>query len=113
MGMERQPVHFARFEVPEYLEWYLGRGNHHLKWRIGDAHRAGHIQLLLKILERSPQCRPAMLSVLQFEPEAVDDAVMPLTTLRLPVPLSIERARFMLTLLKARRERLLEALMTP
>lgn len=53
-----------------------------------------------------------MLSVLQFEPEALDEAVMPLTTLRLPVPLSAERARFMLILLKARRKRLLEALTT-
>ncbi len=39
-----------------------------------------------------------------------DEVVMPLTGLQLPIPLSVGRARFMLTLLKARRDYLLRAL---
>jgi hypothetical protein len=112
LGHERQAAHFTRFGEPAYLQRYIGKGHHHLKWQINDPRQCGHAELLLKIVEKAPQCRPVMLSVLQFAPEQLDDAVMPLCGMVLPARLSTERARFMLTLLKARRERLLEALTT-
>jgi hypothetical protein len=113
LGHEHSSENFARFLDKNYLRRYIVNGRHHMKWHLNDLKKCGHVDLLLKIVDKSPECRTAMLSVLQFEPAALDDAVMPLTGLSLPVPLSAERARFMLTMLNARRERLLEALTTP
>lgn len=110
LGHERQPDQFAPFDQPAYLQHYIDRGHHHMKWRLEDARGCGHAALLLKIRERFPQTGAAMYAALQFPPEALDEVVMPLTGLQLPIPLSVERARFMLTLLKARRDYLLRAL---
>jgi len=110
LGHERQPDHFERFRQPDYLDRYISRGHHHMKWHIDDAQGCGHVELLLKIVDKFPQTRETMQAVLQFPSEALDEAVLPLTGLRLPVPLSAERAHFMLTLLKARRDRLLRVL---
>jgi hypothetical protein len=110
LGHERQPDQFARFDEPAYLQHYIDRGHHHMKWRMEDTKGCGHTALLLKVLERFPQTQAAMYAVLQFPPEALDEVVMPLTGLQLPIRLSVERARFMLTLLKARRDHLLRAL---
>ncbi|GMU69192.1 MAG: hypothetical protein AMXMBFR37_15240 [Steroidobacteraceae bacterium] len=110
LGHERQPDQFSRFDQPGYLQRYIDRGHHHMKWRIDDARGGGHAELLLKFLEKFPQTREVMLEVLEFPLQSLEDAVLPLTRLRLPTPLSIERARFMLTLLEARRDYLLRAL---
>lgn len=53
-----------------------------------------------------------MLAVLQLEAEQLNAAVLELTQLQLPVPLSAERARFMLRLVLARRDYLMSALTT-
>jgi len=110
MGHELLPKHFRRYQEASELRRYIERGRHHLRWRIDDLRHCGHSELLLRILENSPESRPAMLSVLQFDPEALEGAILPLPALNLPAPLSPDRAGFMLTLVKARREYLLAAL---
>lgn len=110
LGHERQPDQFVRFAQLPHLQRYIDRGHHHLKWHMDDAKGAGHAELLLKFLEKFPQTRKVMLDVLEFLPSNLEDAVLPLTGLQLPAPLSPERARFMLTLLEARRNHLLRAL---
>lgn len=110
LGHERPPAHFARFQQPAYCRLYIRKGRHHLRWQIGDAKSCGHVELLLKILEQAPECRPAMLAVLKFDHAALDQAITPLCDLAVPLPLSRERAQFILTLLKARQCNLLESL---
>lgn len=113
LGHERTIESFGLFDDPAYLQRYILRGHHHLRWQITDARQCKHAELLLKINEKYPQCRAAMRAVLEFEPEALEQAILPLCDLELPIRLSAERARFMLTLLRARRTYLLDTLATP
>lgn len=113
LGHEHPAEHFGRFEDDNYLRRYIARGHHHMRWRLDDPKPCGHIELLLKLVTKEPECRLVMLSVLRCTDDERESAIMPLTELRLPVPLTTERARFMLRLLKARRAHLLEALKAP
>lgn len=113
LGHEHPVEHFGRFADDNYLRRYIAKGHHHMRWRLNDMKPCGHIELLLKLLEKEPKCRPVMLSVLRCTDDELENAIMPLAELRLPVPLTSERACFMLRLLKARRAHLLEALKAP
>ena len=113
LGHELQPKHFREFaQAPDRMQRYISRGHHHLRWRIDDPQSCGHQEMLLKLLEHAPELRTTMLSVLQFKPEALENAILPLTALDLPTPLSPERAGFILALVQARREYLLAALVS-
>lgn len=92
------------------LAAYIGRGRHHLRWQLADTRQAGHLELLLQLSEKCPQSRPAMVSVLKVSDSQLDNAVLPLCDINLPVPLARDRAELMLRLLRARRDRLLERL---
>lgn len=113
LGHERPADQFGRFDDAAYMARYIGNGHHHMKWHAGDERQAGHAELLLKLLEKHPQCRPAMLAVLRFDAAALELSLSALARLRLPVPLSTERARFMLRLVLARRDHLMNALTSP
>jgi hypothetical protein len=110
LGHERPNNQFKRFDDSNYLVWYIGRGKHHLRWQLQDDAQAGHCELLLKLMSKHPDCRRHMLAVLDFDPNILERELNELTTLPVPVPLSPERARFMLRLTLARRDQLAKAL---
>ncbi|MES2883938.1 MAG: HipA domain-containing protein [Pseudomonadota bacterium] len=95
------------------LRRYIERGHHHMRWHLSDARKAQHGQLLLQLVGKYPQSRPAMISVLQVSDEQLRDAILPLSGLALPVPFSEARAALMLHLLRARRDSLLSLLTAP
>jgi hypothetical protein len=113
LGHEFSVGQFDKFNDPMVLERYINRGRHHMRWRRNDAQRAGHAELLLKLAGAYPQCVPAMQSVLVFDAEALQASLQSLAELALPVQLSAARARFMLRLVLARRDHLLNALASP
>ncbi|MCI1711847.1 MAG: HipA domain-containing protein [Chiayiivirga sp.] len=110
LGHERFANSFARFDDPNYLARYLAKGHHHMRWHMQDERQAGHAELLLKLAEKYPHCRQPMLDVLAFNPEQLEQELAALAALQSLVPLSPERARFMLRLTLARRARLANAL---
>lgn len=110
LGHERPTNQFPRFNDPNYLDHYIGKGYHHMRWEISDPAQAGHFELLARLADRYPATRSTMLSVVAFDPQALRQELLALTQLQLPVPLSPERADFMLTLTMARRERIARTL---
>lgn len=110
LGHERPANQFERFAQAAYRQRYIDKGRHHLRWQLHDAERCGHLELLQKLLQQAPQCRQTMLSVLRFDPPELERAIMPLCDLALAVPLDAGRARFMMSLLAARQQHLLDAL---
>ena len=113
LGHEYSTEQFIRFDDAAFLARYIGRGRHHMRWQLHDEHQAGHADLLLKLAEKYPQCRTPMVTLLGFDGQALESAFMALTELVLPSPLSPARVRFMLRLVLARRDHLLNALATP
>ena len=113
LGHEFLAEQFAQFDDEAFLGRYIRRGCHHLRWQLHDERQAAHAELLLKLAEKHPQCRAPMLKLLDFDGAALESALMKLTELVLPTPLSPERARFMLRLVLARRDHLLNALAPP
>ena len=81
-----------------------------MRWSLNDDRRAGHLELLLKLVAGHPNCKADMQGVLHFDEKELTDSVLSLTRFSLPVPLCMERARFMLKLLMARRLYLLSGL---
>jgi hypothetical protein len=113
LGHEFTASQFAKFDDPAFLSRYINRGQHHMRWRRHDERRAGHAELLLKLARKYPQCLPAMHKVLGFDGKALESSFQALTELLLPVRLSADRAGFMLRLILARRDHLLNALASP
>lgn len=113
LGHEFSPGQFHKFDDPAFLQRYISRGRHHMRWRRQDEQRAGHAELLLKLAHKYPQCLAAMRNVLGFDAKALEFCLGALTELVLPVQLSAARARFMLRLVLARRDHLLNALASP
>lgn len=113
LGHEWSKDQFGRFADAKYLHRYIHKGRHHMKWEAGDAKSAGHAELLLRLVEKYPDSRPAMDAVLAFDATELDRRLAALTALSIPVALSPERAGFMLRLLLARRDYLRSALTSP
>ena len=110
LGHERPESQFQRFEQARYLQGYIRKGHHHMRLHQHDPKQAGFAELLLNLVKKYPQSQSAIDAVLHFDTGKLTAAVMELTQLELPVPLSEARARFMLRLVLARRDALLEAL---
>ncbi len=92
------------------LAAYVRRGRHHMKWRQADTQRLGHGALLARYCGTYAAARPLMLDCLSFRADAIERIVLGLKDVDVAVPLSVERAEFMLQLLAFRRERLLQEL---
>lgn len=110
LGHERPADQFGRFSDQRYLEGYLAKGRHHLRWQLHDEQQAAHCDLLLMLVERHPSSLERMLKLLDFNADTLEHDLGELTRLPVPVPLSPDRGRFMLHLTLARRTRILKAL---
>ncbi len=106
LGHEIPPNQFSRFDSEQHMSRYVERGCHHMRWRQEDDKRAGHSELLRKLMERHPLTSMAICQVLDLDEHGLLAELATLTRLPLGTPLSEERARFMLRLVLARRARL-------
>lgn len=113
LGHEWSEDQIPRFDDPQHLLRYIRKGRHHMRWHQQDARQAGHTELLRKLVERHPRALPAMQKVLAFDDAELEQRLIGLSKLSVPVALSPTRAGFMLRLLRARRTYLLNALAPP
>lgn len=113
LGHEWSEDQITDFDDPQHLHRYIHKGRHHMRWHEQDARQAGHAELLSKLVERHPRVLPAMQKVLAFDDAELEQRLIGLSKLSIPVALSQRRAGFMLHLLRARRDYLLNALAPP
>lgn len=111
LGMELNAAGIGRM-TDVLLAEYIERGRHHLRWDLNEPNRQSHLGMLQRLVAQHPRLRPDMIDVLTFDQASLEETLMNLPELEIPVPLSRERAAFMLRLTLARRDRLLAALTT-
>lgn len=110
LGHERFEERIAGWTDKEYCRYIL-RGTHHMKWRQEDAQRCGHFEMVRRLIHLFPEQRTRLReAIAQFDIAALDTILEHLCNHVLPVPLTAERARFMLQLVDRRRALLLEYL---
>lgn len=111
MGHELSREKLAHYSNQELLEKYISRGWHHMKWGINDPTQMGHAELLEKLVNKYPETYDTVLMCLKkINIENVKNIFDNLISFNIPSRLSIERANFMLQLLRHRVERLLHKL---
>lgn len=110
MGHEIFAKKFHLFETNNYIEHYVSRGKHHMKWSLDD-NTQGHYELLQKLIDRYPETDRIMIDCLtKINDETFKNILDNLVQFKIPTQLSTERANFMLRLLKFRYKRLLDKL---
>ena len=77
-----------------------------MKFSYGDDARTGHAEFVVKWAKRFPETLETIYKTLDFEPSKVDEMIMSFTEFDVPVPLTVERAKFMIKLLLYRQENL-------
>lgn len=94
----------------ERYSFYINRGTHHIKWKVGDQHGCRHIELLSLMRKEFPRQFANSRSKLQhFDTILLERQLEALCDLRLGVPLTKERKNLYIRLIEARRTRILEA----
>ncbi len=108
LGYEMLPGKFHLFNDPVYLEKYIASGWHHIRWRINDPQPMGHLELLQKFANTYPETRQVMIGCLKMVNNSIFYEILSdLIAFNVSIPLTSERADFMLKLLKYRHKRLL------
>lgn len=110
LGHEVHPLKLNLFDKKR-LHTYIMRGKHHLKWSKEDKTGNPHADLCQAFCAHLPRTKPVMqylLDKLNFRD--VENILHTLTLYNVPQPLTLERATFMLKLLKARHAHLQAAL---
>lgn len=110
LGHELSEAHQGGWGAYE-LRRYIGKGCHHLKWKIGDSARLGHIDGVRKIADLAPEKGTIMLLLLAaFDARALRENLERLSELPMPVPLSKWRINLICNLVQMRRDLLIEVL---
>lgn len=110
LGYECPEDQLARLTTPQSLAAYIAKGRHNCGWDSTNNDPAPHVELCGRFASAYPEARSAMLSVLQFSKEAVQEILLQCTSFDIGVRFSPERAEFVLSLVEARRQRLLSVL---
>jgi hypothetical protein len=94
----------------ERYMFYINRGTHHIKWKVGDPKSCGHLEILLSLRKQYPaQFEKARLKLQRFDMASLDLQLEALSQLQLTVPLTKERKNLYIKLINLRRARILEA----
>src|SRR5690606_28122907 len=95
LGYELRPNRMASLmEDDKRLRAYVDKGLHHMKWKQTDQTRPSHAQMLKLLIKAHPWSRDEILQSLSLDDDSIEEAVIPLTSFVLPVPLSLLRAEF-------------------
>ncbi|GMQ79425.1 MAG: hypothetical protein BMS9Abin02_2013 [Anaerolineae bacterium] len=109
MGHEISNDRFPSFDN-DRLERYVTRGTHHMKWKRRDSERMNHGAFLNRFCQKYPEARNWILTCLDLKFDVVEELIMELTKYNVPVPLTYQRAEFMVKLLRFRHKYLRAAL---
>lgn len=108
MGHEILNERFSVFDDPAHLEKYVQKGTHHMKWKLIDSSKAGHLELLKNIANMYPETRQVMIDCLKaVNYESFSAILHELVSFKVPNRLTEARANFMLKLIDHRHRRLL------
>lgn len=89
------------------LAAYTAKGRHHMKWQQKDVVRPTHKEFLRLFCSKHPSRRASLLECLALRNEEIEHAVFPLTEFDVPSRLTMQRADFLVRILKFRRDDLL------
>lgn len=95
------------------LDAYIGKGTHHIRWKMTDSKQAGHFKLLQKLASEYPQAREEMARILSQNLSSPCEDIKKFTEFDLQSPdycLTPQRADFMIRLLMERQRRAQEAI---
>lgn len=106
MGFEIRSDKLASLSEVERMSKYVSKGLHHLKWAKNDTKKARHGEMLLNLVSKFPDSLQYIQETLDFDTVVFSDIVEELTGYDVPVPLSQQRADFMIKLLNFRHGRL-------
>lgn len=110
MGHEIASTNLNKFEDPGKLSRYVYRGSHHMKWRQRDTEKIPLSESLRLLSTIYPLTTEAVsLSLAKLTHRQIEDTIMSLTQIHMPVPLTEARAKFMISLLKYRHSLLVSA----
>jgi hypothetical protein len=110
MGYEWPEDRLSALADPAWLRRYVYRGTHQMFWRETDAKRLSHPLFLKRFFDEFPKQRPGILSRLRIADRTLERIVGELTTFPSPHPLTPERAKFIVKLMKVRRDHLVSLL---
>ena len=103
MGHEIPSEKFHAFSGVDRMKRYVARGTHHMKWKQGDGKRINHGDMLLNYCDKFSIAKESILDCLNISDGELSVVVSELTKFDVLVPLSEERADFMVNLLTYRK----------
>ena len=94
--------------TPNKLQKYITskKAKHHISWDLLDNESLNHSQMVRKFSEQYPQYLEPMKKLIEFDLADVNNILHELTQFDIQIPLSKQRAVFMLELIKARQNEL-------
>jgi hypothetical protein len=108
LGFQIADARLAREAEPDRIARFVGNGRHSFGWSADEQDPAAHIGLCQRFAERFPEARDAMCELLRFEVETLHVALDACTRLEVAPIFTDLRARFVLSLILHRRDRLME-----
>lgn len=96
----------ARFSDQAYLESYVRRGRHHLRFSIGEAKGASHIDLIKHVLDGRPELRDVAREAISFDMTLLTNEMKTLCDLPSPTPLSEARVEAICAVISQRQVQL-------
>ena len=89
MGCEIMQKNFFKFDDLAYLERYVARGKHHIKWSRNDRQQMGHLDMLVELVKRYPSRKSDMMEpLLKYSSEEAREILTKLTEFTVPGPVS-------------------------
>ena len=110
MGHEILPEKFHLFNEEKYIQKYIYRGTHHMRMNLRDDMPTNHGKFIYDLSLKYPEITDAVMKTLKFDIDSARDIIYGLTKFEVPVPLSAQRAEFMVKLLSARQKYIISLL---
>lgn len=107
LGYEIIENNIHNFKNSDRLNRYISKGRHHAKWNREDSQRLSHLDFIRKYVEKYPDTANIIKNCLSFDYDELEQSVYQLTEFDVQVPLTTERAEFILDLVDTRRNNLL------
>ena len=110
MGHEIFENKFMLFDEKIHIERYINRGTHHMKWKLSDANKISHLEVVSLLINRYPNSREWIKEILDFSLNDVQEILQNLVDFNISTPLTEERASFMFKLVSSRKAMLINKL---
>lgn len=101
LGYEITDEKLVNFESPSRRATYIKKGRHHIKDSI-DGHRLGHLEFVEFVVREFPYFHDLIAEFFNVDMQKIADTILELTSFDIPIPLSEQRAKLMISLIKDR-----------